>query len=491
MLDNFYDTIYKNLNSRAVFYRYKDEKFKYTDLKKFYKYYIVQRKIYKKKKNNRIISLFKKSFECYATSISILLTNDVWIPISSELPIERIEKHIKLLRPDVILFDRSNKKTIDHLMGVNKNIIYLEIKGFNEIKNLSISNKLKQIKSHCNNDEAMIFFTSGSTGDPKGVVIKQKNFIPSFFVQYKKFYSQKNRLTFVDFHDISFVISLNIFFQSVYSCSTIVPAKNISDFVNPLSFMRDHKVNVLITVPSFISQIMKLKIEESLNLKIVIMCGETFFYNILEFILKKLNSAEVYNCYGSTELSPWIFSYRYNHSHLDLIKKIGVVPVGRKFDFVKLKIIEEKLLISGPNVVDGYLNGDGDSKKFFKEKNVNWYLTGDKAKKIKNYFFIMGRNDDQIKIRGYRVNLLEIEKNIRKFSGITHTYVFCKNEGNYKKKILAVIDQSSEANKLEITDFLRKKLPIYMMPNKFIFMKIPCNKNGKIDRKKIKEVLKI
>ena len=50
MLDNFYDTIYKNLNSRAVFYRYKDEKFKYTDLKKFYKYYIIQRKIYRKKK---------------------------------------------------------------------------------------------------------------------------------------------------------------------------------------------------------------------------------------------------------------------------------------------------------------------------------------------------------------------------------------------------------------------------------------------------------
>ena len=97
----------------------------------------------------------------------------------------------------------------------------------------------------------MIFFTSGSTSDPKGVAISYKSFIYSAFQQIKNLNYKKNSEIFSDYHDSSFVMSLNIIFPAMYLSSCISPITDYYDRINPIDHIKRNKVSVLITVPSF------------------------------------------------------------------------------------------------------------------------------------------------------------------------------------------------------------------------------------------------
>ena len=107
------------------------------------------------------------------------------------------------------------------------NITIIELENINFKRNTAITkSKFKFNKTHKLEDLAMIFFTSGSTGDQKEYLLN-KNFLSCFFQQYKKFYNNKSKLTFADFHDSSFVISIVIILPSIYTQSSICPAKHL------------------------------------------------------------------------------------------------------------------------------------------------------------------------------------------------------------------------------------------------------------------------
>ena len=229
--------------------------------------------------------------------------------------------------------------------------------------------------------------------------------------------NKSKNLVFGDYHQTSFVISVVIIFPCIYLKGQICPAVNDKDRFYIIEHIIKNKVNCLVTLPSFINRIkLMLKKSQILNFKILILCGEPFFYDTLDFIFKKLPTKNLYNCYGSTEMGPWIFSYKYTKKDLKDIKQMGLVPIGKKFQNVNILLKSEKLLVNSP-IVSKYIKKSQNlsSLKLYNKKE--WFLTNDVVKIIKRNYYVMGRSDTVVKLRGYRIELKGIEANIRALGG--------------------------------------------------------------------------
>ena len=481
---NFIYKCFENLNSKNIFYKYFSEEKKYLDLKNFYINFT------KNIKNERlkIVTFSDKSFEMYASIVSIFLTNNIWIPLSYNLPTKRIIDILIIAKPNLIILDEKSKilqnsKFQKSLAKMKIKIVYY--KNFEDKKNINSHNII--IPKFNLESPSMIYFTSGSTGNPKGVIISYNNFISCFMSKEKILYKNNKKLVFGDYHDPSFVISLVILFPCIYLKSTISPSKNVYETINPISHIKKNKVNILITVPSTISRIKELKDYNSLKkkFKFIIMCGEPLTISLANFILDKINPDRLYNFYGSTEVSPWIFYYQLNKNNLKKLNNFEFVPVGKPLDKVKIKIKNNELIVSGPVVSLGYVEKKQNNGVFFKKDKKIWFKTKDQIVKHNNIYFIKGRIDKVVKIQGYRVDLGDIEQNLRKINKIKDSIVYLQSYN--KRKILScVISSDYRIKSSKIINQLSQNLPNYMIPKRiFVKKKFPYNRSGKIDRKKL------
>ena len=390
MIKKFYNKIFKNLNSKEVFYKYFNELYFYSDvLKIFIKFnkFIIK---YKIRKQSKICILSEKTFQHYSLIISILLSNNVWIPLTNKNPLERNLKIIKIVKPQIIFVDRKNLTFLKKFVRQKYRIKIFVIEDLiSSLKKINIKNEEIQYEPiHKDNDLAMIFFTSGSVGEPKAVPISQINYLTSLYGQLTNLFDKKKKYFFADMHDTSFVISLNILLPCIYYKSAIVPMKNSSDHLYAINFLKKNKINFLITLPSFINQIQLSVFERDKKMKLdtIIMCGEPFYPAIIKTIKNKFSPNKIFNCYGSTELSPWVFYYKYRPNHNKLINLLGIVPIGKPYKFVKIYKRKSELILGGKNVVNGYLNSPNQSK-FFVKRNLRYYRTGDIF--IKKKIFIL------------------------------------------------------------------------------------------------------
>ena len=430
----------------------------------------------KSQNTDKVVIFSDKSPNYYLAVISIIFAGKTWIQISPNIPLVRIIKILKISKCKFGFYDESFK---------NQNIINkLKINLFKpeQIYLKPLKKKINSIKKINPNNTAMIFFTSGSTSDPKGVAISYKSFVYSAFQQIKNLDYNKNKEVFSDYHDNSFVMSLNIIFPAMYLASSIAPITDYFDKINPVGHLKKNRVSVLITVPSFFLYI-KNFIKNKFKIEKIIFCGESLSLNILKMCTNKIKYEDLYNCYGATELSPWVYFYKYLKKDISIINKYNQVPIGKPFKgTIHLINNKNELCVSGPALSKGYLIKSQNKNKFFKLNNKRYYNTGDVCEKFsQDLMFILGRNDKQIKLKGYRINLLEIENLVKKLSGIE--FVMCFKKTRNEKLVLFVVTKVKNIQK-KITNYLLKNLPVYMVPSEIFFRKkIQLNKNGKVDRK--------
>ena len=229
------------------------------------------------------------------------------------------------------------------------------------------------------------------------------------------------------------------------------------------------------------------------ELKTIIFCGEKLLKSTVNELYLRFNKLKIINTYGPTECTFAVTSIEISR---DFNKEI---PVGIPKKDVDIFVLDDngkelkdgekgEILISGKSVAKGYINLK--TNKFITYKGKSAYKTGDIGYIKNGNIYIIGRKDSQIKYKGYRIELKDIESNIMDLEEIDKVVVLPKLNENKKVEMLIAFVKTKNKTEFDIKKELKKKLPSYMIPKIIIINEFPINKNGKCDEKKLmKEML--
>lgn len=411
-----------------------------------------------------------------------------YVPLDTSIPQDRILSIINKIEPRFIFNTTDEQLEIEDISFISKDLLT----GVKQ--NEDTVSKIKD------SDIAYTIFTSGSTGEPKGVQISYEslNLFTNWMLELNQVGSNQQWLNQAPF---SFDLSV----MSIYPCLMTAGTLNLVDktMINKPKLLNEmleeSKINVWVSTPSFMEMCLMLpRLTEAYysNLKEFFFCGEILANKTAELLLQRFPSAYIYNTYGPTEATVAVTSILVTE---EVINQYNPLPVGLPQPGTKLSLTHEgELIISGKCVSEGYVKDELRSKKVFnKLDGQKSYYTGDKAQFIDNQWFINGRIDYQIKLNGYRMELEEIEFQLRKLEKIRDAIVVPTYKNNKVTHLNAAVilnhcDEVKEVQTLthDIKTELKPVLPEYMIPKKIIYMKkLPLTMNGKLDRKKIAEAI--
>lgn len=436
----------------------------------------------RKVKNKKIVIWGNKNFENYSAVLSILFSGNTWVPLSEKNPEMRNLELIKDLKPNILITDLELSA-----LSLKKLKSYkVEILKFSDLFNITGAKQPIGLNVRPT-DISMIYFTSGSSGKPKGVRIKHESFVQN--VNNIIAITKTEGRRFGDFHDLSFVISIPILFTCIMSQGNIFCANSDLDILLPSNAILKFDVDFLITVPSTLSRIVESVdfLNVCSRLKTVISCGEPLKFETLKSFLDNSNLS-FYNFYGSTEVAPWIFFHRCDQKTLEFSKVHNFVPIGKLISGNEMALDDQgMLLIRGVQVTPGY-EGEPSGSHLIQFEGQEWFPTNDVLEVYNGLFFCKGRIDGVIKIKGFRIHTSDIENEIKKIDS-TQKCICLTDETTKGLKIIAFIEGKSDAISKRIQNGLKDRLPPYMVPHKFIMVdQFPINKNGKIDRSKLKGI---
>ncbi|MFN6527753.1 non-ribosomal peptide synthetase/type I polyketide synthase [Nostoc sp. ChiSLP03a] len=343
------------------------------------------------------------------------------------------------------------------------------------------------------NQVAYILYTSGSTGNPKGVMgrhISILNVIRSLRLTFDLDKHPEWRYIFTApiTHDPSF---RNIFLPlTIGAALYMYEVQHIGHLVY---FLQENQINALHTTPSIYREILAvLEPEETIPSLKYISCGGEKLDRETAIALRKHFSSEIIsNVYGSTETCVGVSQYTIDENlNTD-------VPLGQVFHNNRLFVLDEfnnpvplhiigEICVEGAALAVGYRNLPQITKEKFQPSFLNsekiLFRTGDLGKQIApGVIEFMGRKDNQVKVNGYRINPGEIEYQLSRYAQIERAIVL-PVEVNHQIQLSAYCQTGKEIKISEIREFLSQFLPVYMIPTSFIFFKqFLLTKHGKLD----------
>ncbi|HIZ90371.1 MAG TPA: amino acid adenylation domain-containing protein [Candidatus Mucispirillum faecigallinarum] len=462
-------------------------------------------------KKQSVILIGSKSFFTYAAMLGIITAGSYYTPLNEIFPLERNINIIKLSKAKILILDYTDFSGYEEILNnINGYSIICPDEHYEFLTNKFTNHTFYKAQNYNNNllkaeknDAVYMLFTSGSTGIPKGIKISHEN-LSNYCNVSKKRNNVESSSKLLQMHDITFDYSVhNIFLSFLYGACLHIINKNIK--INPFKYMNEHQITHAAFVPSslLIMKKMRLLKENSLPyLKYVCFCGETLPFDNALLIAKAAPNAKLENIYGPTEATVACTYFEFNADTKELPEYHGSMPIGKAYDGMEVFLVDNnkniidngigQIVLSGKQLSKGYVNNQEQTKeKFIQINNKDYYLTGDLGTWVNGELVFLGRNDAQVQIKGYRVELYEIENALSKIDNIISCAVLpAPADAVTYESLTAFITVKNSIDNNEIKIILSQKLPDYMLPNKYIVLdNMPLNANGKIDKIQLKKLL--
>lgn len=356
---------------------------------------------------------------------------------------------------------------------------------------------------------AYLMFTSGSTGAPKGVMVTHRNVLHHLDVTWARYdIAPTDRMS--QTFDLTFDLSVFDIFVALGRGASlhVVPPKQQ---MAPSKFIVEHELTTWFSVPSvgvMLKRLRMLKPGLFPKLRLSLFCGERLPQEIAEAWQAAAPTSIVDNLYGPTEATIACTWYRWDPEKSASRCVGGGVPIGIGYEAMATAVVDDalallphgakgELCVRGPMVTAGYWKDEAKTQERFvampwdSGPQNRWYRTGDVAYVDEHGDLVhCGRNDDQIKIKGYRVELAEIEHALREAARTDFGVVVpWPMSPDGPSGLVGFVAPSAVAER-DILALLAARLPDYMVPSELVTITdIPLNANGKVDRKQLARVL--
>lgn len=424
--------------------------------------------------------------------IGIIKAGGIYVPIDPDYPKERISFILQDAGISIML---AQQELAGAYEKVDVKTIYLDC----ELS--ACTDKVDNIVTSDNGLYAI--YTSGSTGKPKGVLVTHHNLLALLY-GFEKVAPSPNVLTGTSLCSFGFDVSVWEIFSNLCFGGTlhILTQKTYTDPKELVKYIGNNQITNMYIPPALLTYVVDVFEKENTKvpLKRMLVGVEPIKQEVMQRYRNLSEDMSIINGYGPTETTICATLYQFNQAG-DSKRK---VPIGKSISGYQVYLVDEsgkqvpvgipgEILIGGEGVARGYINQPELTKDKFiinpfdniDSKKV--YRTGDLGKYLAdgNIEFI-GRMDNQLKIRGYRVELDEIEAVLLQHITVKNAVVTVNGETDENKKIIAYFVSEEDIPYKELRNHVKKWLPVYMVPSNFIRLEsIPLNTNGKVDKAKL------
>ncbi|WP_025663543.1 AMP-binding protein [Aquimarina megaterium] len=483
-------SIENNYNNNAfyfgdTYYSYKDFAQVISDIRKE-----IQSSIKENEINIGLIT--NDDVQTYASIIALWMEGKAYVPLNPEFPISR----------NSTVIDQADIKTI---LDSSETKVFTE---FNVIltKKCDTSEIDLTPVEVTKDDLGYIFFTSGTTGTPKGVPITFENLSGFMDAFWELNYTITDTDRCLQMFELTFDLSVVSYLAPILkgACIYTIPKDEIK-YSYIFELMEDHELTFALMVPSILHYLRPYFDEiDCPAMKYSLFCGEALPLDVTEEWSKCVPNATIANVYGPTECTIFCTDYTYirkgdNKTHN------GVLTIGKDMKNTKTIIVDDdnnevregengELCLSGIQLTPGYWKNEKKNKEVFFTKKyggekTRFYRTGDLCTVDSDGDILyLGRVDFQAKIQGFRVELSEIEFHAKAALDKLNVVAIAFTNSIQNTEIGLVIE-ATEFETKQLLDDLKTKLPQYMVPTQIKFINsFPLNTNGKTDRKKLNKL---
>ena len=438
-------------------------------------------------------TLLERSLEMVVGLLGILKAGGVFVPLDASYPVERLAFMAADTKAPVMLVQSTAARKMDGTTW--STAIELSLDGeTSEIDRQSSENPANLTTPE---NLAYVMYTSGSTGQPKGVMVSHRAVIR--LVKNTNYVELGSRETFLQFSPISFDASTLEIWGPLLNggCLAIMPAE-VQALSEIGAAIRQHGVTSMWLTAGLFNVMTEQRLDDLRPLRQLLVGGDALSPVHVRKAVEGLPGCKLINGYGPTEGTT--FTCCHTISQADA--QASSIPIGRPIANTQVYLLnsenelvpvgsEGELCIAGDGLARGYLNQPELTAErfvqhpFSSQPGARIYKTGDLARyRPDGIVEFLGRLDGQVKISGYRIELGEIETVLLHHPGVKSAIVLARQDAPGEKKLVAYVvaqPQGCAVNDLRI--FLQGKLPAYMLPSAFVPMSsLPLSPNGKVDR---------